>query len=377
MRTSGRVAVVIFAIATLPLAAQTKPREFGSGPAQWLFTPDDRKAWRSVQTDDQAIEFIDLFWARRDPTPGTPRNENRLEFENRVRYADQNFGEPRVRGALTERGRVIILLGFPANWNIQNKTETKQMTDVQGFDPNDPTGGRMMAAKDTWNYSYEQAEKFGMPKIEVVWIHDRIGELVRRDPLRTDFTMALPAAIKSWIVSPQLTSVPEWASSRMTSDVVMATETVTETTLERVKKGQTVVITAPEPVAKPAGAGKLILLSDASVLQPESGNDPFAVASLKSFRRAQDLGWAAEYCSGAILENAPTVRVELKLAGGDGTISSEPENFVPDSIKASPGCYLVRGSIPLADVEPGAHQLTITISARDQSYNLSRELVVE
>jgi GWxTD domain-containing protein len=343
-------------------------------------TADEQQAWRKVKTDDEARDLMDLFFARRDPTPGTPRNEFRTEFESRVAFADRQFKEGDVRGSLTERGRTLIVLGFPRNLDVQASHQSSQSGNVQGFDPNDPTGGRQMAAKDVWTYTHEAAAKFGVPKIEVVFIHDFTGDRVHRDPQRTDFTMALPGAIRSYIVSPDLTTVPEWAASRLTDDrtIVPAQESAQTSTTETVKKTQT-IIDAPRPIARPAGAGKLTLLADTNSLKPQSGADPFVIASLDHFKKDQDLGWAAEYCSGVISENALPVKVQLKLAGKDGTISSDPEEYVPDSIKASPGCYLLRGSVPLSDVDPGSYTLTVAITGTggQQSYNLTRELRVE
>ena len=368
--------LIVAAILALPLAAQTSPREFATGPAKWLMTSEEQKAWRDVKTDDQAIDFIDLFWARRDPTPGTPRNENRLEFESRVAYADANFKEGNLRGSLTERGRVLILLGVPKNLATQGTRTTAQAMGGQGFDPNDPTGGRQQAAKDVWEYDHETALKYNVPRIEVVFIHDYSGDRVRRDPQRTDFTMALPGAIKYYIASPNLTTVPEWASSRVKRDVVGTASEIQETvTLERKKSGQ-VLVDVPQVVARPAGIGQLVLLSDSMTLQPQSGTDPFAsVTSLDLFPKDHDLGWATRYCTGQILDHPPTVTATLKIVAENGdSFSSDPEEFVPDSIKAAPGCYLVRGALPLAGVDPGSYKLQVSLKSADgaESYNLDR-----
>ncbi len=108
------------ALAALPAGAQELSRmysDWADGPAHLLFTRADREAWKEVGSDREAEDFIRLFWARRDPTPETPDNEFRREFERRVAYTDQQFGETvdgeQIRGALTDRGRALILLGPP------------------------------------------------------------------------------------------------------------------------------------------------------------------------------------------------------------------------------------------------------------------------
>src|SRR5436309_13812700 len=100
--------------ATLTIAAATSAvgalspakAEFGKGPAQHIMTAEEKAAWKSIQNDADADAFIALFWARRDPTPATPRNEYREEFENRVAIADTQFGTGRTKGSMTDPGRM-------------------------------------------------------------------------------------------------------------------------------------------------------------------------------------------------------------------------------------------------------------------------------
>jgi GWxTD domain-containing protein len=384
------IAVVLACIA-LPLIAETSPRDFAKGPAQWLMTGEERRDWRNVKTDDQAIDFIGLFWARRDPTAGNGRNDNRTDFDTRVAYADQNFKEGNRRGSLTERGRVLVVLGFPTNLSGQSAHTTGQMgnpaaagaRNSSGDVVGDPTGGRTMAAKEVWNYSHDVATKYNMPQIEVVFIYDGPNGAARRDPQRTGFTMALPGAIKGYIVSPSLTTVPDWASSRLkrvpANDVESKPEV--ETTVVTTEKKTQVIVDVPPPVAKPAGMGRLMLLHDSMALQPQSGTDPFtAFSSVAQFKKSQELGWAAEYCAGKILADAPTVKVQLRITATNGdTVSTDPEEFVPDSIKASAGCYLLRGVLPLSDLDQGAYKLMVTISgvSATRSYNLTRDFRIE
>src|SRR5216110_2866493 len=74
--------------------------DWAKGPVQFLMTKDEVAQWNALQSDADADAFIALFWARRDPTPGTPRNEFRDEFERRVQYADQTFSTARQKGSL-------------------------------------------------------------------------------------------------------------------------------------------------------------------------------------------------------------------------------------------------------------------------------------
>src|SRR5436305_5817332 len=88
----------------LPAAAQLGPKysDWAEGPVQHLMTKEEKKQWKAVHADADAAAFIDLFWARRDPTPETPRNEFREAFDARVAYADDHFASHGTRGSLTD-----------------------------------------------------------------------------------------------------------------------------------------------------------------------------------------------------------------------------------------------------------------------------------
>lgn len=92
--------------------AATRP-EWADGPARFLLTSEEKKEWAAAKDSVARSEFIDKFWTSHDPTPGTPENEMRQEFERRVAFADANFGQGEIYGSMTDRGMVFVLLGPP------------------------------------------------------------------------------------------------------------------------------------------------------------------------------------------------------------------------------------------------------------------------
>src|SRR5213596_3456350 len=97
-------AAFVAATATTGVAQVSAAKaEWAKGPVQFLMTNEEKAMWQKLPSDDAALAFIDLFWARRDPTPNTPQNEFRQEFEAKVKAADENFKSSKLRGALTDR----------------------------------------------------------------------------------------------------------------------------------------------------------------------------------------------------------------------------------------------------------------------------------
>jgi len=75
--------------------------------------PDEAAVLKELKDDKDRVEFQRIFWARRDPTPGTPANE----FEDNVRAvwkrSDEVYSYASERGSETGCGQVLALLGRP------------------------------------------------------------------------------------------------------------------------------------------------------------------------------------------------------------------------------------------------------------------------
>jgi len=112
------------------LSQSTVQRDAKSLPQDWydddewhlevryLISAREVNEYKSVKTAEARDAFIARFWSRRDPTPGTPRNEFHEDFGQRVEYANAHFTDPDDAphtGVDTERGRIYVLFGAPAS----------------------------------------------------------------------------------------------------------------------------------------------------------------------------------------------------------------------------------------------------------------------
>ena len=79
---------------------------------RWIISSDERKAFEKLTDNKDRDHFIEEFWSRRDPTPGTTENEFKEEHYRRIAYSNEHFAA-HVRGSLTDRGRIYILYGPP------------------------------------------------------------------------------------------------------------------------------------------------------------------------------------------------------------------------------------------------------------------------
>ena len=98
---------------TAPTAPETPGEEWAKGPVRAIMTDAEKREYARLVDPVSRSEFVTKFWAGRDPKPETPENEYRDEFERRVAFADANFAQDEIRGSMTDRGMVFVLLGPP------------------------------------------------------------------------------------------------------------------------------------------------------------------------------------------------------------------------------------------------------------------------
>ncbi|MFO7732390.1 MAG: GWxTD domain-containing protein [Candidatus Aminicenantes bacterium] len=119
MRKSVFVAAAALALAVsfacsrypVPKNLDEESSEFYS-QARYIITKEERKSFLRLVPAER-FSFIREFWERRDPTPGTDRNEFKEDYLGRIQEANRLFKEGSTPGWLQERGEVYVTLGRP------------------------------------------------------------------------------------------------------------------------------------------------------------------------------------------------------------------------------------------------------------------------
>lgn len=206
------ISIALAVVAASALALSPEHTEWGKSPAQFLMTKEEAAQWKAIRTDEDAAKFIALFWARRDPTPETARNEFRDQYEIRVRQADANFPAGRTRGALTDRGRALILYGQPLK--VERTGQQRMASQPTGIST-DPANSQMAENNETmlWTYEGDSSQKyFNQPRAQIRFV-DRFGNSdFKADRSGVDLASAQQRAITAAITQPNLTVAPTFAA---------------------------------------------------------------------------------------------------------------------------------------------------------------------
>ena len=231
------IACALVALTAMGAFAQLSSQnsDWGKGPASHLFTEQETAKWKSIKTDAEAQAFIDLFWARRDPTPATPVNEFRQEFDRRVEYADRQFAQGRKKGSMTDRGRVLIVLGTPL------KIE-RSKTQIAAPSTSPTAGGSSSSLADdspkqAWLYEQKHTTiPLGVPTARISFVDQySSNDWVLERSASADVNGITKRTVNQAIISPNLTEVPKFAAATPTATVSLPTPTTAVTAANALK----------------------------------------------------------------------------------------------------------------------------------------------
>jgi GWxTD domain-containing protein len=217
--------LIAAAIATAAVSAfaQLSPQyaEWGKGPVQFIMTSAEQAQWKNVKTDAEASAFVDLFWARRDPTPATPQNEYKERFDTAVKYADERFTAGRTKGSMSDRGKILILFGAPTLPISSSRVgPSGGAGDDRGFGMNEGSAsasGSSAAekmARQAWTWEGEAAQKaFGAPRQQLDFVDQFNTGDYRLQKGKIDLAARQQAVVAASIVQPALTVAPKFGAA--------------------------------------------------------------------------------------------------------------------------------------------------------------------
>src|SRR5438067_1801214 len=114
---------------------------------RYIITDEEKSAFKQLSNDEERDNFIEAFWARRDPTPDTVENEFKEEHYSRIAYSNEHFAAG-IPGWKTDRGRMYIMYGKPDEIDSHPSGGTYERPMEEG-------GGETSTYPfETWRYRY-------------------------------------------------------------------------------------------------------------------------------------------------------------------------------------------------------------------------------
>lgn len=115
------------------------------GPMKYIATGEEIKKYKKSDLHGKR-QVIAHFWDNRDKNPQTEINETKLEFEDRLKYANEQFGTSQMPGWKTDMGRVFIIYGSPSE--VERFPSSLEKKPYQVWNYNEIEGGVLFVFVD-------------------------------------------------------------------------------------------------------------------------------------------------------------------------------------------------------------------------------------
>ncbi len=114
----------------------------------YIIDDAERTAFLKLTTDEERSHFVEQFWDRRNPEPGSRENKFKQEHYRRIAYANAHFISG-VPGWKTDRGHMYILYGPPDEIDSHPKGAPHPWEQWGYRNPDNPTGMNFFYFVDT------------------------------------------------------------------------------------------------------------------------------------------------------------------------------------------------------------------------------------
>jgi GWxTD domain-containing protein len=113
----------------------------------YIITPEERSAFLHFSTNEEREQFIEAFWARRNPDPDSPENTFKEEHYRRIAYANEHYASG-IPGWKSDRGRIYIMWGPP------DETDSHPSGGTYERPPEEGGGETSTYPFEDWRYRY-------------------------------------------------------------------------------------------------------------------------------------------------------------------------------------------------------------------------------
>lgn len=156
-----------------------------------IITSAEKKEFEKLKKDQDKESFIKLFWAKRDPTPQTEKNEFKEEYYRRLEYIKNAFLYGYKTGLETDQGKVYLYFGKPKVF---------------------PQGEH-----EVWIYSTLPWMNIAKDSFNFVFSNDGIGYVIDRSLTDVRVMQAFYDYPKKALLYPDLKELPEYTRTMIFS----------------------------------------------------------------------------------------------------------------------------------------------------------------
>jgi len=143
--------------------------------------------------EDQEL-YIELFWAKRDPTPNTKKNEFKEEYYQRFVHVEEAFLYGYNKGTKTEQGKIYLYFGQA---KIVQQSPSAQSS-------------QRLQSDEVWFYPSQPWMKLPKTSFSIVFSHDGVGYAINHTLTENRVIQAIYKYSETILLYPDLKELPDY-----------------------------------------------------------------------------------------------------------------------------------------------------------------------
>ncbi|MCJ7582455.1 MAG: GWxTD domain-containing protein [Candidatus Aminicenantes bacterium] len=159
-----------------------------------IITKAEAAEYRKLKNIEDQISFIELFWAKRDPTPNTKKNEFKEEYDQRLAHAKGAFRYGYNTGTNTEQGKIYLYFGQA---KILQQSPSAQAS-------------QRLQSDEVWFYPSQPWMKLPKDSFSVVFSHDGVGYAINHTLTDNRVIQAIYKYTETILLHPGLKELPKY-----------------------------------------------------------------------------------------------------------------------------------------------------------------------
>ncbi len=173
---------------------EKKLKNWHKEEVDYIITKSEAAEFRKLKKEEDRELFIQLFWAKRDPTPNTKKNEFKEQYYLRLAHVEKTFLYGYNKGTRTEQGKIYLYFG-------QAKI-IQQSPSVQA--------SQNLQTNEVWLYSSQPWMKLPKDYYSIIFSHDGVGYAINHTLTENRVMQTIYKYPETILLYPDLKELPDY-----------------------------------------------------------------------------------------------------------------------------------------------------------------------
>jgi GWxTD domain-containing protein len=201
------ILALVFLVA-LNLSAKKKDKfEKWMDEVNPIIADAEKAEFKKLKTEKEKEFFIKLFWAKRDPTPQTEKNELKEVYYKRLSHVKKAYIYGYKKGAATDMGKAYLYFGKPKVFHPNASVPGADQTPPRDDSPSMHT--QRDFPPQMWIYPTLPWMNIPREGFNLIFSHDGVGYVLDREKTETREMQAFFAYPEKILFFPDIKEIPK------------------------------------------------------------------------------------------------------------------------------------------------------------------------